>query len=149
MYGQPLSVQQPAVNMTTKLPNETGRQAAARERAWWVDYLIHPRLREHADTLHRVRLLVAALIIFSLLLTSVATTIFLTFEEHISATIGISIDVVLVVVNIIMLGVIRRTGKYRICAAIEIMMIFTGVVVGICVSDGIVSSPVTQLKATS
>jgi diguanylate cyclase (GGDEF)-like protein len=131
--------------MTTMLNNEAGRQAAGRARAWRFDYFIHPRLREHADTLHRVRLLVAALIIFSLLLTAVATFIFLTFEAHISALIGISIDVVLVVVNIIMLGVIRRTGNYRICAAIEIMMIFTGIVVGIWVSAGIVASPVTQL----
>lgn len=131
--------------MTT--PNsQSGREnSAPRERAWRVDHFIHPKLREHADTLHRVRLLVAALIIFSLLLTGVASFIALTFEGGLSAFIGISIDVILVVVNIVMLGVIRRTGNYRTCAIIEIMMIFTGVVIGIFVSAGIVASPVTQL----
>ena len=132
------------MNMTTTMTNEAGRRAG-RARSWAVDYFIHPRLRENPDTLHRVRLLVAALIIFSVLLTGVATFIALTFEAHISAAIGISIDVVLVVVNMIMLGVIRRTGNYLICAAIEIMMIFTGIVIGIWVSAGIVASPVTQL----
>jgi diguanylate cyclase (GGDEF)-like protein len=131
--------------MTTMLNNEAGPQVAGRARPWRLDYFIHPRLREHADTLHRVRLLVAALIIFSLLLTAVATFIFLTFEARLSALIGISIDVILVAVNVIMLGAIRRTGNYRICAAIEIIMIFTGIVVGIWVSAGIVTSPVTQL----
>lgn len=128
------------------MPDETGPgNSAARERTWWVDYFIHPRLREHADTLHRVRLLVAALIIFSVLLSGVALFIALTFVAEMSAVIGISIDVVLVAVNIVMLGVIRRTGNYRICAAIEILMVFAGIVIGIGVSDGIVSSPVTQL----
>lgn len=122
-----------------------GEGSAGCERPGLVDYFIHPRLREHVDTLHRVRLLVSALIIFSLLLTAVASFIFLTFDADISALIGISIDVVLVLVNVVMLVVIRNTGNYRICAAIEIMMIFTGVVVGISVSDGIVASPVTQL----
>jgi diguanylate cyclase (GGDEF)-like protein len=132
--------------MTTMLVNENGRQGAAgRVKPWRVDYFIHPRLRDHVDTLHRVRLLVAALIIFSVLLTAVASFIYLTFDADTSAFIGISIDVVLVVVNVIMLGVIKHTGNYRICAAIEIMMIFTGVVVGIWVSAGIVASPVTQL----
>lgn len=126
--------------------DEAGREGSAgRERAWRVDYFIHPALREHVDTLHRVRLLVAALIIFSVLLSAVATFIFLTFDADISALIGISIDIILVLVNIVMLAVIRNTGNYQICAVIEIMMIFAGVVIGICVSDGIVASPVTQL----
>lgn len=128
----------------SQLPS--GREPAApRERNWLVDRFIHPRLHEQADTLHRVRLLVAALIIFSVLLTGVASFIALTFEGGLSAFIGISIDVVLVLVNIVMLGIIRRTGRYRICAIVEIMMIFAGVTIGIFVSAGIVHSPVTQL----
>lgn len=131
--------------MTTSQSSSGREPAAPRERNRLVDRFIHPQLHEHADTLHRVRLLVAALIIFSVLLSAVASVIALTFEGGLSAFIGISIDVILVLVNIGMLAFIRRTGLYKICAIIEIMMIFAGVVIGIFVSAGIVHSPVTQL----
>jgi diguanylate cyclase (GGDEF)-like protein len=128
------------------MSNEAGRRGPIRgERPYLIDYFIHPRLREHADTLHRVRLLVAALIIFSVLLIGVAASSLLTYAADGSVWISVLINFMLIAMNIALLAVIRHTGHYRICAAVEIMAIMTGVVVGIWVSGGIVASPVTQL----
>ena len=118
---------------------------SARDRTLLVDRFIHPRLREHADTLHRVRLLVAALIIFSGLLSGAAVLSLLTFAADGSVWMSVLINAILVAINIVMLGAIRRTGHFRVCAAIEIASIMTGVIVGIWVSGGIVASPVTQM----
>jgi diguanylate cyclase (GGDEF)-like protein len=116
-----------------------------RERPFLVDHFIHPRLHEHAATLHRVRLLVAALIIFSVLLTGSAASSLLTFEADSSVWLSVLINLILSAMNIVMLVVIRFTGNYRICAVVEIMAIMIGVIIGIGVSGGIVASPVTQL----
>jgi diguanylate cyclase (GGDEF)-like protein len=127
--------------MVTMQIDKTERQGIWR----LLDYFIHPILRSDADILHRVRLLVAALIIFNILLSSVAAFVFFTFNSPSSAFAGIGIDIIIVSVNSIMLLVIKRTGIYTICGAIEIAMIFIAVVVGIFVSDGLATSPVTQL----
>jgi diguanylate cyclase (GGDEF)-like protein len=116
-----------------------------RSRSFLIDYFIHPRLRQHADTLHRVRLVVAALIIFSVLLSGVVASTLLTYAADGSVWISVLINILLIAINIVMLNVIRYTGNYRICAVIEIIAIMTGVVIGIWLSGGIVASPVAQL----
>ncbi|HSB95762.1 MAG TPA: GGDEF domain-containing protein [Spongiibacteraceae bacterium] len=120
--------------------------SAERQGVWrLLDYFIHPKLHGDADILHRVRLLVAALIIFNILLTAVAAFVFFSFASPASAVAGIGIDVIIVGTNTIMLLTIKRSGSYALCAAIEIFMIFIAVVFGIFVSAGIATSPVAQL----
>jgi diguanylate cyclase (GGDEF)-like protein len=127
--------------MTAMQIDRTERQGVWR----LLDYFIHADLRSDVDILHRVRLLVAALIIFNILLTAVAVFVFSTFRAPAAAIAGVAIDVFIVSINTVMLLVIKQRGIYAICGAIEIAMIFVAVVIGVFVSAGLAESPVTQL----
>lgn len=110
-----------------------------------IDYFIHPHLYGNADLLHRARLLIAVLLIYSAVVLTASLIMLVCPIELVSKLLGMSICLALAASLLYLLFQLRRGGDYHACRTRVIALIFVAVVLGICVSGGPGQSPVIQL----
>lgn len=110
-----------------------------------VDIFIHPRFRVDSDTFFRGRILIAAMLIFvavtAAAYAAVLTTPFLSRSVFWASL--ILPPTTLTFVGLLIL--VRARGVYLFSSVASVLVIFTIIVVGICVSGGPAVSPVVQL----
>ncbi len=110
-----------------------------------LDYFVHPDLQSNPDSLHRVRLLVAIIPLFSLVLLTAIVILIVTDVPLFSLLVGGGICTVAFFGLIWLLFRLRRTGNYRSYSAAATAIAFSAIVLGVIVSGGASVSPVTQV----
>ena len=110
-----------------------------------VDYFIHPSLRTDSDMFYRVRILIAAMLTFPAVTLSAFLAVPLINFSQSSILIAGGLLLPATVCFAALLGLLRREGRYMICAVATVSTLMLVIVGGICVSGGVAHSPVTQL----
>ncbi len=110
-----------------------------------INYFIHPSLRNDADIFHRVRILIATMLIFPMVtLTSFLIVPVINFsQESIHIAAGLLLPTTFGYIGLLIL--LRRYGHYMFCAVTTVIILMALIVSGICLSGGVAHSPVTQL----
>lgn len=110
-----------------------------------VEHFIHPSFRLDADTFFRGRILITSMLIF------IAVTTFAYMAVLISPFLATSVfwaSLILppsTLLFVILLAMVQRHGRYLLASVANVLIIFTIIIVGICVSGGPTKSPVVQL----
>jgi diguanylate cyclase (GGDEF)-like protein len=109
-----------------------------------IDYFANPKLLENSDVLRRARILIAVHLFLIGELTLICLLLPFAFSAR-SLSIAESICTLELLGFIILLRYLRSSGNYRFCANAAVLLISSPLIVGICVSGGVLHSPVTQL----
>lgn len=110
-----------------------------------VNYFIHPNLRNDSDVFHRVRILIAAMMIFPMVtLTALLVVPIINFSQQ-SIQIAAGLLLPTTIGFLTLLFLLRRYGHYMFCAVCTVIILMALIVSGICLSGGVAVSPVTQL----
>lgn len=110
-----------------------------------VNYFIHPDLRNDSDVYHRVRILIAAMMVFPIVtLTAMLVVPLINFSLN-SVQIAAGLLMPTTFGYITLLFLLKRYGHYMFCAVTTVIILMALIVGGICLSGGAAYSPVTQL----
>jgi len=129
---------QDAVNSTTDKRTSDGGASL-------IDYFLHPSFAGSPDITLRARILIATLCAIIGIVVTAILLLLVTPVAPATRLVGILVDMVLIAVSVYLLQTLKRRGNYAFCTATTLAMPLTAAVCGICVSGGIVHSPVTQL----
>ncbi len=112
-----------------------------------VEYFVHPALRRKPDTLYRTRVLIGLLIAFASIFALACIILPLTSVPRLNLVLGLGICFPSFVGTCLLLTRLQRHGSYRFCSVATGLLIEMAVVVGICLSGGIMQSSAAQLLA--
>jgi diguanylate cyclase (GGDEF)-like protein len=110
-----------------------------------VEHFVHPTLRRGPDTLYRTRVLIGLLLAFSAIFAFACIVLPLTAMPPLNQALGIGICFSSFVGTCALLLRLQRYGSYHFCSEATGLLIEMAVVVGICVSGGVMQSSATQL----
>lgn len=110
-----------------------------------VEYFIHPRLHREADQLHRVRILVGVLMVFTAVVIAAALIVLISRFPLRSIIGGGLLCLLAASAFVTLLFRLRRRADYLPCAIATVLIAFIIICLGICVSGGPSGSSVTQL----
>jgi diguanylate cyclase (GGDEF)-like protein len=110
-----------------------------------IEYFVHPTLRREPETLYRTRVLIGLLLAFSAIFAFACVVLPLTAMPPLNQALGIGICLSSFVGACALLQRLQRHGSYRFCSEATGLLIEVAVVIGICLSGGIMQSSATQL----
>ncbi len=112
-----------------------------------VDHFVHPELRDDADKLLRVRILIGSMLSLAVIVLTAFILVLLThFPQH-SIIIGAAICLPTVACFAGLLLTLKHNGSYEFCSAASVLLLMTIIIAGIWLSGGPSISPVIQLMA--
>jgi hypothetical protein len=112
-----------------------------------VEYFVHPSLRAESDTLYRVRVLIALLLSFNILLFVACVLNQMAGLSRLDHIINLALTLVVTLGDTLLLINLRQRGSYSFCGGSAVLLITIAGSASIGISGGVTHSPVALLLA--
>jgi diguanylate cyclase (GGDEF)-like protein len=130
---------------------QAGAAEADREPKAWpialLDALLHPALRLDTAIMNRARILAAALLLICVLLVGTVAALALTPIPAGPNRVGITIALSVLVVSVLLLVLLRRSGNYFLCSVATLLFLHFVVLAATGITGGAAAGPVAQAMA--
>lgn len=112
-------------------------------------FFLHPSFFSNPDILLRARILIATLYAFISIVITVILLLLVTPVAPISRLVGIPANIAIVTTIFYLLFSLKRHGNYALCAGTTVAIPLTTITLSICITGGIIHSPLAQLMVLS